>query len=216
MQDLCMVAGDETHASHVGGERVDLIDASGRLEAVVPSPQIEQLELVCIRGAVLGELDVHAAHPVALLLQEGDEMVAYEATRTCDQYFLHLRPLHAPSMSLLPSFGIRILPAPRAAANRHSLHYSIRISDFREETSDWNSWMTRPRHVMQHDLPAPPRRSEAPLRECGTVSMRRRPRRRSRQLRIEMNSARSRWHRCALSSTGDAAACSDRCHARTL
>ena len=46
-----MVARDEAHAAHVGRQRIDLVDAARRLEAVVPAAQIENLEFVGVPSA---------------------------------------------------------------------------------------------------------------------------------------------------------------------
>ena len=51
-----MVLRDEAHAAHVGRERIDVVDAARRLQAVVPAAQVEQLELVGVERAVLGRL----------------------------------------------------------------------------------------------------------------------------------------------------------------
>ena len=81
-----VMAGDETHASHVGRQCVDLFDSPGRLQTVLPSAQIENLEFVRVRRRVFRMLQIDASHPVSLPLQEGYEMVPDEAARTRDQH----------------------------------------------------------------------------------------------------------------------------------
>src|SRR5205085_6769596 len=80
----------EPHASHVGSEGVHLVDATGGDEAVVPTPKVEDLELVGRRLAELGPLRVDAPDPVALALQVGEEVTADEPAGT-----RHHDPVHA-------------------------------------------------------------------------------------------------------------------------
>ena len=54
-------------------------------QAVLPAAQIEQLELVGRGRRVLRVLEIDAAHPVALLLQMSDQMMADEAAGAGDQ-----------------------------------------------------------------------------------------------------------------------------------
>ena len=63
------VRGDVPDATHIGGELIDLVDAAARrLQAVVPPPQIEQLEFIRGRGFVFGFFDIDAADPMAVFL----------------------------------------------------------------------------------------------------------------------------------------------------
>ena len=80
-----MMAGDESHAAHVGRQRVDFVDAARGLQAVVPAAQVEQLEFVGVRRAVFRALEVDAAHPVAVALQVRDQVMADEAARSGHQ-----------------------------------------------------------------------------------------------------------------------------------
>ncbi len=83
MQNLRVVGGNEAHPAHVGGEAVDLVDAAGGLQAVIPAAQIQQFKFIRVGGAVFGIFDVHAAHPAAFFPQEGNQMMADESTCTC-------------------------------------------------------------------------------------------------------------------------------------
>ena len=76
---------DEAHSSHIRRQSINFIDPTGSLQAVVPAPQIHDLECVRIRWRVLGILEVHATHPVALLFQERCQMVPDEAAGTGHQ-----------------------------------------------------------------------------------------------------------------------------------
>jgi hypothetical protein len=84
-QDGGVVGRDESHAPHVGGQRVDVVDAACGQQAVVEAAEVAQLELVSVAHGVLGRTGVHPSHPVAPLLQRRDEMVADEAAGSCDQ-----------------------------------------------------------------------------------------------------------------------------------
>jgi hypothetical protein len=84
-QDRGVVGRDESHAPHVGSQRVDMVDAPRGQQALVEAAKISQLELVRIPHGVLGKADVHPSHPVAPLLQRRDQMVADEAAGPGDQ-----------------------------------------------------------------------------------------------------------------------------------
>ena len=58
--------------THIGRERVDFVDAPGGLETVIPSAEIEQLELIDIDLRVLRILDVHPSNPVTIGLESLD------------------------------------------------------------------------------------------------------------------------------------------------
>ena len=67
VQDLRVMGRDETHAAHVGSQRVDVVDAACGLEAIIPATQVQQFEFVGSRGFKLRLFDVDAAHPVTAL-----------------------------------------------------------------------------------------------------------------------------------------------------
>ena len=81
-----MVGRDEPHAPHVGGQRIDVVDAAGGQQALVEAAEVAQLELVGVPNGVLGRTGVHPSHPVAPLLQRRDEVVADEAAGPGDQH----------------------------------------------------------------------------------------------------------------------------------
>jgi hypothetical protein len=70
---------------HVGGQRVDVVDAARGQQTLVEAAKVAQLELVGVPYGVLGKAGVHPSHPVAPLLQHRDEMVADEAAGPGDQ-----------------------------------------------------------------------------------------------------------------------------------
>ena len=82
VQDLGVVVRDEPHAAHVRSEGVDLVDALRCLQAVLPTPEVEQQELVRVDIRVLGFLDIDASYPVAALPEVGHEMMADKAAGT--------------------------------------------------------------------------------------------------------------------------------------
>ena len=89
--DVGMIGRDVTDAAHVGREVVDLIDAAaGGQQAVFNLAQVENFHLVGGAGFVLRHLDVGAAHPVAVLLQTFNQVVADESSRTGYEYPLLL------------------------------------------------------------------------------------------------------------------------------
>src|SRR3989442_11679838 len=80
---------DEADAAHVRGQGIDFVDTAGRGQAIVPASQIEELELVRSRRLVLGQLDVHAAHPVAALHEELRQVMSDETPRSGHEHLLH-------------------------------------------------------------------------------------------------------------------------------
>src|SRR6185503_9183367 len=89
VENQAVVRRDVAHAAHVGGERVDVIDAGSRGARVRRLAQIEDEELVGGRALVLGALDVDAADPVPLAFQIADEMMADESAGAGDEYPRH-------------------------------------------------------------------------------------------------------------------------------
>ena len=77
-RDIGEAGSDVANASHISGEVVDVIDATRRLQAVGPMPQVEQLEIVSRGWLELWLFDVGAAYPVALQLQSLNQVVADE------------------------------------------------------------------------------------------------------------------------------------------
>jgi hypothetical protein len=79
------MARDEAHASHIGGQCVDLFDSHCGLDAIFPASEVEKFEFIgeCVR--VLRVLQVDTSHPVALCLEKGHEVVSDEATSSRDQ-----------------------------------------------------------------------------------------------------------------------------------
>ena len=80
-----MVGRDGAHAAHVGGQRIDVVDAARGQQALVEAAEVSQLEFVRVPNGVLGKAGVHPSHPVAPLLQRRDEMVPDEAAGPRDQ-----------------------------------------------------------------------------------------------------------------------------------
>jgi hypothetical protein len=64
---LRVIAGDESHPAHIGGERVYLVDLARGLLAVAPATQIKKLKLIGVRGAEFGIFQIRAPHPIASL-----------------------------------------------------------------------------------------------------------------------------------------------------
>ena len=113
VQDLGVMGRDVAHPAHVGGERVDLINARRRLHAGLDRAQVADDELVRLRARELGRLQVDAAHPVPVRLQVRHEVVAdeppcpgHENTR-----FRH----HIPTNSRGTLAAVSALPRNRAA-----------------------------------------------------------------------------------------------------
>src|ERR1700727_294125 len=100
---------DETHASHVGGECVHLVDSIGGFQAVFPTAQVLHRKVVRRARLIFGVFQIRAAYPVALFLEITHQMVADEATSSRNQDSLH---------SVLPS-GVRPDPPSRTAHTRY-------------------------------------------------------------------------------------------------
>src|SRR5277367_6721337 len=106
-KNLRVMRRDEPHASHVGGERIHLVDSVGGFQAVFPTTQIQLRKIVSCARLIFGVFQIRAAYPVALFLEITHQMVADEATSSRNQDSLH---------SVLPS-GVRQNPPPRARYN---------------------------------------------------------------------------------------------------
>jgi hypothetical protein len=78
-KDNGMVGRDETHPSHVRGQRIDMVDSSRGQETFVQAAEVSQLELVGVRLSVFRNVKVHTSDPVSVLFQRGHEMVADES-----------------------------------------------------------------------------------------------------------------------------------------
>ena len=99
VQDLRVVGGNKPHSSHVGRQGIDLIHTARGLQAIIPAPQVEQLEFVSVLWAELRVLDVHSAYPVARFLQVCDQMMADETTGTGDKDSCSVRHCFSPSFA---------------------------------------------------------------------------------------------------------------------
>ena len=86
VHDHGFVVLDVADAAHVGGEIVDFgaSRAPQRSLALLPPPQIQQLELVGRRRAELRVFEIDAPDPISIGLERGDEVVANESTGTGD------------------------------------------------------------------------------------------------------------------------------------
>src|SRR5271156_1696993 len=84
-----MMRRDETHASHVCGERVHLVDSIGGFQALVPTAQVELHKVVRRAWLVFGIFQIRAAHPIVLFLEITPQMVADETTGSGNQDPLH-------------------------------------------------------------------------------------------------------------------------------
>src|SRR2546422_5422768 len=89
VHNLGLVRLDEPDPAHVRGEIVDLRDTVRGPHAVLPAPQVEQLEFVGGTGLVLGRLEVHAAHPAALCNEALHEVMSDESASTGNQHTLY-------------------------------------------------------------------------------------------------------------------------------
>lgn len=58
------MVGDKPHSAHIGGKRVNFLDAARRLQAIIPTPQIKNFKFVSVGLGEFWIFDVHAAHPV--------------------------------------------------------------------------------------------------------------------------------------------------------
>src|SRR5258708_23175615 len=81
---------DIPHSTHVGGERVHLVDAVGGLQAIFPTAQVQQRKIVRRTRLIFGMFQISAAYPVALFLEIPHQMMADEPTGSCDKNSLHV------------------------------------------------------------------------------------------------------------------------------
>src|SRR5579864_639366 len=83
--DFRFVRLDEPDSAHIGRQVVDLVDALGGLEGVLPAPEVQLKELMRMCCLVFRLLEIDAAHPVAAFHERAAQMMADEATRTRDE-----------------------------------------------------------------------------------------------------------------------------------
>src|SRR5690242_17021418 len=95
-----MVRRDEAHPTHVGSERIHMLDALRGLEAALPPTKVEQAKLIGIALGVFRMLDVNAANPVALPLQEGNQMMADKTAGPGDENLRSHCGCHATFLSV--------------------------------------------------------------------------------------------------------------------
>jgi len=74
--DLRVIPGDEAHSSRVRGQCIHLVDARRCSQAVLPIPQIKQLEFIGVAGRKLRTLEVDSPDPIALCPKKRNEMVS--------------------------------------------------------------------------------------------------------------------------------------------
>jgi hypothetical protein len=81
VQDPRMVRGDIAHTAHVGGQRVQFVDAGSRAPCGRGIAQVEQLKVVGRARRVIRMLHVDSANPRATRFQLRDKVMADESTR---------------------------------------------------------------------------------------------------------------------------------------
>src|SRR5688572_32296900 len=81
-----MVLRDEAHTAHVCSKRVDLVDTTRRLKALVETTEIPHLELVRVHICVCGTLDVHTSNEMSLPLQKRDKVMPDEPAGSRHQH----------------------------------------------------------------------------------------------------------------------------------
>ena len=77
-----MIGRDVPDAAHVGRKVIDPVDVPGRLLAVLPKPQVEQLEVVGGAGLEFRNLDIDAANAKSVRFQTPDQVMADESAGT--------------------------------------------------------------------------------------------------------------------------------------
>ena len=93
VHDLGLSGMNEAHAAHVRRQLVHFVeptrcDGQGSL-TVFRLTQIHLQEFVRLCGSELRLLDIHPAHPHALLFQSPDQMTPNKTTRSTHQGFFH-------------------------------------------------------------------------------------------------------------------------------
>src|SRR5262245_6862625 len=80
-RDVGVVCRNVADTTHIGCQVIDLVDVLGRLEAVLPEPQIEQGEVVGRTWLELRRLDVRTPDPETLVFQPPDEVMPDKTAR---------------------------------------------------------------------------------------------------------------------------------------
>src|SRR5208282_1617687 len=122
VEDLGVMGGDETHPAHVRGERIDLIDVTGRRSAILPAAKIQAQEFVAVRGTEFRFLDVRAAHPAAVAFETAGQMTPDESTCSGNKNFC--RHSVAKFDFKLTSRELRFYPAAPSAPVMRPLNVS--------------------------------------------------------------------------------------------
>src|SRR5437867_3657118 len=82
VEDFGMVRGDESHAPHIRGEGIHLINSPCGLETIIPAPKVQNLEFIRVYPGVFRILYVHSPHPVTFALQIGRQMMPDKPSRS--------------------------------------------------------------------------------------------------------------------------------------
>ena len=85
MQYERVIGGNKAHSAHVCGECIHMICIASRRKALIPAPEVSDLELIGVNATVLGILEVYATHPVATLLKVRNEVMSDETARSSDE-----------------------------------------------------------------------------------------------------------------------------------
>jgi hypothetical protein len=88
VEDLRMVGGNETHATHISSQGVYLIDTLRGLQAILPLPKIKQQKLIGIATPELGRFQIHTPDPVALTFKIGHQVVTNKTPGSSDDDLL--------------------------------------------------------------------------------------------------------------------------------
>src|SRR5262249_28504414 len=80
-----VIGGDVANTAHVRRKVVDAVYVLSRLLAVLPKPQIEQLEVVGHAGFEFRCLNIDTSDPKSVRLQTPNQVVADESAGPCHQ-----------------------------------------------------------------------------------------------------------------------------------
>jgi hypothetical protein len=83
--NIRVIGGDVANPAHISREVIDLVDALGRLLAVLPKPQVQQLKLVGRTGLEFRCLNIDAPDPKSVRFQAMNQVVADKSPGARDQ-----------------------------------------------------------------------------------------------------------------------------------
>src|SRR5690348_6208412 len=81
-ENISKIGSNVSNTAHIGSKVINLIDADRRLQAVVPSTQIENLKFIGCCRFVLWIFQIGSTNPIPFQLQPTNQVMPDESTGT--------------------------------------------------------------------------------------------------------------------------------------